>query len=149
MKTVNKFTLTFPSKSSNEAFARAAVASFVLQLDPTIDELSDIKTAVSEAVTNCIVHGYRDSIGKVYITAEIRDDHSLQVKVRDTGVGIDNVELAMQPLYTTGGEERAGLGFAVMQSFMDGVKVKSTVGKGTTVTMQKRISVRVGKNAVI
>lgn len=149
MKTVNKFTMSFPSKSSNEAFARAAVASFVLQLDPTLDELSDIKTAVSEAVTNCIVHGYRDMIGKVYITAEIRDDHSLLVKVRDTGVGIENVELAMQPLYTTGGEERAGLGFAVMQSFMDSLKVKSTVGKGTTITMQKRISVRVGKNAVI
>ncbi|MBR3960710.1 MAG: anti-sigma F factor [Clostridia bacterium] len=149
MKTVNKFTMSFPSKSSNEAFARAAVASFVLQLDPTLDELSDIKTAVSEAVTNCIVHGYRDTIGKVYITAEIRDDHSLLVKVRDTGVGIENVELAMQPLYTTGGEERAGLGFAVMQSFMDSLKVKSTVGKGTTITMQKRISVRVGKNAVI
>ena len=149
MKTVNKFTMSFPSKSSNEAFARAAVASFVLQLDPTLDELSDIKTAVSEAVTNCIVHGYRDTIGKVYITAEIRDDHSLIVKVRDTGVGIENVELAMQPLYTTGGEERAGLGFAVMQSFMDSLKVKSTVGKGTTITMQKRISVRVGKNAVI
>ena len=149
MKTVNKFTRSFPSKSSNEAFARAAVASFVLQLDPTLDELSDIKTAVSEAVTNCIVHGYRDMIGKVYITAEIRDDHSLLVKVRDTGVGIENVELAMQPLYTTGGEERAGLGFAVMQSFMDSLKVKSTVGKGTTITMQKRISVRVGKNAVI
>ena len=141
--------MSFPSKSSNEAFARAAVASFVLQLDPTLDELSDIKTAVSEAVTNCIVHGYRDMIGKVYITAEIRDDHSLLVKVRDTGVGIENVELAMQPLYTTGGEERAGLGFAVMQSFMDSLKVKSTVGKGTTITMQKRISVRVGKNAVI
>lgn len=149
MKTVNKFTMSFPSKSSNEAFARAAVASFVLQLDPTLDELSDIKTAVSEAVTNCIVHGYRDTIGKVYITAEIRDDHSLLVKVRDTGVGIENIELAMQPLYTTGGEERAGLGFAVMQSFMDSLKVKSTVGKGTTITMQKRISVRVGKNAVI
>ena len=149
MKTVNKFTMSFPSKSSNEAFARAAVASFVLQLDPTLDELSDIKTAVSEAVTNCIVHGYRDTIGKVYITAEIRNDHSLLVKVRDTGVGIENIELAMQPLYTTGGEERAGLGFAVMQSFMDSLKVKSTVGKGTTITMQKRISVRVGKNAVI
>ena len=149
MKTVNKFTLTIPSKSNNEAFARAAVSAFVLQLDPTIDELSDIKTAVSEAVTNSIVHGYCDTIGKIYISAEIRDDHSVLIKIRDTGVGIENIELAMQPLYTTGGEDRAGLGFAVMQSFMNSVRVKSKLGRGTTVTMQKKISVRVGKNAII
>lgn len=149
MKTINKFNLTLPSKSNNEAFARAAVASFVLQLDPTIDELSDIKTAVSEAVTNCIVHAYRDTIGTVYISAEIKDDNSITVKIRDKGVGIENVEQAMEPLYTTGGEERAGLGFAVMQSFMDSLTVKSKTGKGTTVTMRKKISVRAGKNAVI
>ncbi len=149
MKTINKFTLTIPSKSNNEAFARAAVASFVLQLDPTIDELSDIKTAVSEAVTNCIVHAYSNEIGNIYISAEIKDDNSVTVKIRDRGVGIDNIEQAMQPLYTTGGEERAGLGFAVMQSFMDSLTVKSTAGKGTTVTMRKKISVRAGKNAVI
>ncbi len=149
MKTINKFTLSFPSKSANEAFARAAVASFVLQLDPTIDELSDIKTAVSEAVTNCIVHAYWDVIGTVYISAEIKSDHSVTVKIRDRGVGIPNIEQAMEPLYTTGGEERAGLGFAVMQSFMDDIKVKSAVGKGTTVIMRKKISVRAGKNATL
>lgn len=149
MKTINKFTLTIPSKSSNEAFARSAVASFVLQLDPTIDELSDIKTAVSEAVTNCIVHAYLDTIGNIYISGEIKSDHSVTIKIRDKGVGIENVEMAMEPLYTTGGEERAGLGFAVMQSFMDYIKVKSAVGIGTTVTMRKKISVRVGKNATV
>ncbi len=149
MKDINKFSLSFPSKSTNEAFARSAVASFLLQLDPTIDELSDVKTAVSEAVTNCIVHAYPDSIGTVYITAQIKNDHSITVKIRDRGVGIENVERAMEPLFTTGGEERAGLGFAVMQSFSDSIKVKSKVGKGTTVTLSKKISVRVGSNAVI
>lgn len=149
MKTVNKFTLTIPSKSNNEAFARAAVASFVLQLDPTIDEISDIKTAVSEAVTNCIVHAYRNTIGTIYISAEIKNDNSVVVKIRDRGVGIENIKQAMEPLYTTGGEERAGLGFAVMQSFTDSLKVKSTVGKGTTVTMRKKISIRVGKNVAL
>lgn len=149
MKVINKFNLTIPAKSNNESFARAAVAAFVLQLDPTLDELSDIKTAVSEAVTNCIVHAYNDQIGTIYITAEIKNDNSLTVKIRDKGIGIDNVEEAMQPLYTTGGDERAGLGFAVMQSFMDSLCVKSTVGKGTTVVMRKKISVRAGKNAII
>lgn len=149
MKTVNKFNLTIPSKSTNESFARAAVASFVLQLDPTLDELSDIKTAVSEAVTNCIVHAYQSKIGNIYISCEIKNDNSITIKIRDKGIGIENVEEAMQPLYTTGGEERAGLGFAVMQSFMDALFVKSKVDKGTTVTMRKKISVRAGKNAVI
>ncbi len=149
MKTVNKFNLTIPSKSTNESFARAAVASFVLQLDPTLDELSDIKTAVSEAVTNCIVHAYQSKIGNIYISCEIKNDNSITIKIRDKGIGIENVEEAMQPLYTTGGEERAGLGFAVMQSFMDVLSVKSKVDKGTTVTMRKKISVRAGKNAVI
>ncbi len=149
MKTVNKFSMSFPSKSTNEAFARATVASFALQLDPTIDELSDIKTAVSEAVTNCIVHAYPDIIGTVYISAEIKSDHSLTVKIRDKGVGIENIEQAMEPLYTTGGEERAGLGFAVMQSFMDDIKVRSAANKGTTVIMRKKISVRAGRNATV
>ncbi len=149
MKIVNKFSLSFPSKSTNEAFARSAVASFLLQLDPTIDELSDVKTAVSEAVTNCIVHAYPDTIGTVYITAQIKSDHSITVKIRDRGIGIENVARAMEPLYTTGGEERAGLGFAVMQSFSDSIKVKSKVGKGTTITLSKKISVRVNSNAVI
>lgn len=149
MKTINKFSMSFPSKSTNEAFARTAVSTFVLLLDPTIDELSDIKTAVSEAVTNCIVHGYPDIIGTVYISAEIKSDHSVTIKVRDKGVGIPDIEKAMEPLYTTGGEERAGLGFAVMQSFMDDIKVKSAVDKGTIVTMRKKISIRAGRNATI
>ncbi|MBQ6816555.1 MAG: anti-sigma F factor [Clostridia bacterium] len=149
MKSINKFTITLPSRSYNEAFARSVVSSFVLQLDPTLDELSDIKTAVSEAVTNCIVHAYKDYIGKIYISAEIFSDNSVQVKIRDTGCGIPNVAEAMEPLYTTGGEDRAGLGFAVMQSFMDNLKVKSTIGKGTTVTMRKKISLRAGKNATL
>lgn len=147
MKTLNKFTMTLPSRSYNESFVRAAVSAFALQLDPTIDELSDIKTAVSEAVTNCIVHAYRETIGNIYITAEIKDDYSLSVKIRDKGCGIENISQAMEPLFTTGGEERAGLGFAVMQSFMDNVKVRSKVGKGTTVVMNKKISLRMGKNA--
>lgn len=149
MKTINKFSMSFPSKSTNEAFARTAVSTFVLLLDPTIDELSDIKTAVSEAVTNCIVHGYPDIIGTVYISAEIKSDHSVTIKVRDKGVGIPDIEKAMEPLYTTGGEERAGLGFAVMQSFMDDIKVKSAVDKGTIVTMRKKISIRAGRNATV
>lgn len=149
MNSMNKFSLTLPSRSNNEAFARGVVASFVLQLDPTIDELSDIKTAVSEAVTNCIVHAYKDVIGNIYISAEINKDNSITIKIRDRGCGIEDVELAMQPLYTTGGEDRAGLGFAVMQSFMDSIKVKSSLGKGTTVVMRKRISLRAGRNAII
>ncbi len=142
MKTINKFTLTLPSVSANESFARTTVSAFALLLDPTIDELADIKTAVSEAVTNCIVHAYREQIGNIYITAEIRNDHSILIKIRDKGCGIENIEQAMEPLYTTAGGERAGLGFAVMQSFMDSIKVRSCVGKGTTVTMTKRISLR-------
>lgn len=149
MKSINKFNITLPSRSYNEAFARSVVSSFVLQLDPTLDELSDIKTAVSEAVTNCIVHAYKDCIGKIYISAEIFSDNSVQVKIRDTGCGIPNVDEAMEPLFTTGGDDRAGLGFAVMQSFMDTLKVKSTIGKGTTVTMRKKISLRAGKNAAL
>ena len=147
MKTLNKFTMSLPSRSYNESFVRAAVSAFALQLDPTIDELSDIKTAVSEAVTNCIVHAYRETIGTIYITAEIKDDYSLSIKIRDKGCGIENIAEAMEPLFTTGGEERAGLGFAVMQSFMDSVKVRSKVGKGATVIMNKKISLRMGKNA--
>ncbi len=149
MKTVNKFSMTLPSRSSNEAFARAAVSAFILQLDPTIDEISDIKTAVSEAVTNCIVHAYSDTIGNIYISAEIRDDNSVVIKIRDKGCGIENIDRAMEPLFTTAGGERAGLGFAVMQSFTDNLKVRSTPGKGTVVTMRKKISLRVGKNAAL
>ena len=143
MKAINSFTLTMLSRSTNEAFARSAVAAFVTCLDPTLEEINDIKTAVSEAVTNCIVHGYRDTIGKIYITVQIFPDNVVSVKVRDAGCGFEDIEKAKEPLFTTAGGERAGLGFAVMESFMDSLKVTSKVGKGTTVTMKKRISVRV------
>lgn len=141
-KTVkNEMSLSFPSKSCNEAFARSAVAAFVMNLDPTISQLSDIKTAVSEAVTNCIVHGYRRSSGIIYIKGRITDDNKVTLKIRDKGCGIEDVKKAMEPLYTSAPEEeRAGLGFAVMQSFCDKVRVKSVVGKGTTVTLEKMIS---------
>lgn len=137
----NEMSLSFPSKSCNEAFARSAVAAFAMNLDPTISELSDIKTAVSEAVTNCIVHGYRRSSGTIYIKGRITDDNKVTLKIRDKGCGIEDVKKAMEPLYTSAPEEeRAGLGFAVMQSFCDKVRVKSAVGKGTTVTLEKMIS---------
>ncbi len=147
MKAVNKFTLTVESFSSNEYFARAAVAAFVTQLDPTLEELNDIKTAVSEAVTNCIVHAYKDKIGKIYISVELIGDGIVRIRIRDRGCGISNVEEAMQPLFTTVGGERAGLGFAVMESFSDSVKVKSVVGKGTTVVLTKKLDLRVKGNA--
>lgn len=136
----NKFQLTIPSKSTNESFARVTVAAFVTQLDPTVEEISDIKTAVSEAVTNCNIHAYPDSIGKVYISGEILEDKTVRIKIRDRGRGIENIKKAMEPLYTTGGEERAGLGFAVMESMMDKIKVTSKPDKGTTITLIKRIS---------
>lgn len=131
--------LVMPSRSANEGFARVAVAAFVARLDPTIEELNDIKTAVSEAVTNCIVHAYKEKIGNIYITAII-DGDNVKIRIRDRGCGIPDVEQAMEPLFTTGDEERAGLGFAVMESFTDKLKVRSSVGKGTTVTMSKKIS---------
>ncbi len=139
----NSFNMTVLSRSNNESFARTVVSAFTMSLDPTVEEISDIKTAVSEAVTNCIVHGYKDTIGKIYISCEIKDN-TLKIKIRDKGVGIENINKAMEPLFTTAGEERAGLGFAVMQSFMDNVKVRSKLGKGTTITMIKNISVRYG-----
>ncbi|MBQ7203633.1 MAG: anti-sigma F factor [Eubacterium sp.] len=139
MKIVNEFKLTVESKSVNEAFCRVAVSAFVTQLDPTIEELSDIKTAVSEAVTNAIVHGYKDTTGRIYITAQITDNACVRIKIRDKGVGIDSVEQAMTPLFTTGEGDRAGLGFTVMQSFCDKVSVSSKIGKGTTVTLVKKI----------
>ncbi len=140
MKTVNEMKLSFPSKSCNEAFARSAVAAFVMNLDPTVSELSDLKTAVSEAVTNCIVHGYRRQSGEIFLTGKIFENGKVSVKIRDKGCGIENVEQAMQPLFTTAAdEERAGLGFAVMQSFCDAVRVRSTPGKGTAVTLEKLI----------
>ena len=140
MKTVNEMKLSFSSKSCNEAFARSAVAAFIMNLDPTVGELSDLKTAVSEAVTNCIVHGYRRQSGTIYISGKITDGGRVTVKIRDKGCGIADVAQAMQPLFTTAAdEERAGLGFAVMQSFCDKVRVKSAPGKGTAVTLEKQI----------
>ena len=142
MKVVNSFKLQLPAKSANESFARVAVGAFVAQLDPLIEEISDIKTAVSEAVTNCIVHAYKDETGDIFISAKILSDGRVQIKIRDKGCGIPDIEKAMEPLFTTGGSERAGLGFAVMQSFTDKIRVTSTVGKGTTVTLYKKINSR-------
>lgn len=137
---INEMQLKFQSKSINESFARSAVAAFVLELDPTISELADIKTAVSEAVTNSIVHGYKRSNGIIYITVKITDTKKVIIKIRDKGFGIADIKKAMEPLFTTAQEEeRAGLGFAVMQSFMDSVKVSSKVDCGTTVTLEKQI----------
>ena len=144
MKTVNELKMTVDSRSVNEGFSRVAVSAFIACLDPDIEELSDIKAAVSEAVTNAIVHGYRDTQGKVYITVSILEGATVRIRVRDKGVGIEDIRQAMEPLFTTAGSERAGLGFAVMESFMDSVRVTSAPGKGTTVTLKKRIW---GKNS--
>lgn len=146
MKALNSVKFQFPSKSVNEGFARSTVAAFAAQLDPTLDEIADLKTAVSEAVTNCIVHGYPEDIGVITITASIYEGNTLRVVVADRGVGIENVEKAMEPMYTTGGPERAGLGFAVMESFTDKMKVSSKPGKGTRVTMTKRMGSRENAN---
>lgn len=143
MNSTNYIKIEFPSKSSNEAFARTAAAAFASQLDPTMEELGDIRTAVSEAVTNAIVHAYPDSIGKISLRLRILGKDVLEVSVRDWGRGIENVEQAMSPLYTTGGEERSGMGFTIMGSFMDKLRVRSAPGKGTTVTMQRCIRTRV------
>ena len=140
MKMLNSVKLTFASRSVNEGFARAVVAAFLVPLDPTVPQLADLKTAVSEAVTNCIVHAYPESIGPVTLTAALYEGGLVRITVSDRGVGIADVEQAMQPMYTTGNsEERAGLGFAVMQSFMDKVKVSSTPGRGTRVTLSKHL----------
>ncbi len=142
MESINKFSMNFLSRSANEGFARAVVAAFTTQLDPTLEEINDIKTAVSEAVTNCIVHAYREGVGKIYISGEITNANIIKIKIRDNGCGIENVEKAMEPLFTTVGGERAGLGFAVMQSFMDSIRVRSRIGKGTTVILTKKIAPR-------
>ena len=146
MKPMNEMNVSFLSCSANEGFARAVVSAFVAQMDPTIDEISDIKTAVSEAVTNCIVHAYRDTLGMIYITARLYEDGGVQIRIRDKGCGIEDVQKAREPLFTTGGEERAGLGFAVMESFMDDVLVTSRVQKGTTVTLKKKLARRRASN---
>ena len=142
MKAWNTVKITFPSKSVNEGFARSAVAALASQADPTLEQVADLKTAVSEAVTNAIVHGYPDVIGTVSLTASLLEGNVMRVVVADRGVGIPDVARAMEPLFTTGGPERAGLGFAVMESFMDTVKVRSVPGKGTRVTMTKRLGGR-------
>lgn len=138
-KTTNYIIFECLSRSANEAFARGAVACFAAQLDPTLEELGDIKTAVSEAVTNAIVHAYPDTLGRVVVKAKILEDNVLEVTVRDWGRGIEDVDQARQPLYTTGGEERSGMGFTIMESFMDKVTVRSAPGKGTRVTMRRRV----------
>ena len=142
MKALNTVKITCPSRSVNEGFARSALSAFAAQADPTLDELADVKTAVSEAVTNCIVHAYANTIGPITLTAALYEDGTLRVAVADKGCGIPDVSKAMEPLFTTGGAERAGLGFAVMESFMDSVKVRSAPGKGTRVTLSKRLGTR-------
>ena len=138
----NYIKLEFPSRSCNEAFARTAAAAFAAQLDPTLEELGDIKTAVSEAVTNCIVHAYPDSIGRISMRLRILEGGILEISIRDWGRGIPDIPQAMTPLYTTGGEERSGMGFTIMGSFMDRLRVKSVAGKGTTVTMSRGLRQR-------
>lgn len=137
--TVNEFKMTVDSRSVNESFTRTAVAAFTASLDPTVEEINDIKTAVSEAVTNCIVHGYRNSVGKIFITVKIRDDSSVLITIKDRGAGIEDIKKAREPLFTTGGADRAGLGFSVMESFTDKLTVRSAPNRGTTVTLYKRI----------
>ena len=141
-KANNEVTLAFPSRSSNEGFARAAVSCFAAQMDPTLNELEDIKTAVSEAVTNAIVHAYPDTLGKIVLKLRIRQDNILEIVVRDWGVGIADIEQARTPLFTTGSQERSGMGFMFMEAFMDEVKVESSPGMGTTVYMMKQIMSR-------
>ncbi len=139
---INEMRLTIDSRSVNESFGRTVVAAFAAQLDPTVEEINDIKTAVSEAVTNCIVHGYKNSLGKIYITVRIHDNGKVIISIRDKGCGIDDINKAREPLFTTVGGDRAGLGFSVMESFMDRLTVRSKVGYGTTVTLYKVIKGR-------
>ena len=142
LKPINQLKFNIPSRSYNESFARVAVSAFIAQLDPTIDEITDIKTAVSEAVTNCIVHAYKDTIGQIYITVKLFEQGKISIKIRDAGCGIENIKQAMEPLYTTAGDERAGLGFSVMESFMDKLRVISHIGKGTSITLEKKLNIR-------
>ena len=140
---INRMELRFPSGSVNESFARGAVSAFVLCLDPLVTDLNDLKTAVSEAVTNAIVHGYPDQLGRIAVKLKMLPNNTLEITVRDWGRGIADIQQARQPLFTTGGEERSGMGFTIMESFMDKLTVKSTPGRGTTVTMRKRVSARI------
>ena len=141
-KAENEVKLTLPSRSSNESYARVAVAAFAAQLDPTLEEINDLKTAVSEAVTNCIVHAYPQEIGRIAMRLRILPESVLEIQVRDWGCGIGNIEQAMKPLYSTGGEERSGMGFTIMDSFMDKLRVRSAPGKGTTVLMLRTVRQR-------
>lgn len=145
MKYENYIKLEFPSKSCNEAMARSVAGVFAAQLDPTMEELGDIKTAVSEAVTNCIVHAYPDCLGKILLRCRILEKDRLEIVVRDWGRGIPDVDKARTPLYTTGGEERSGMGFTIMESFMDKLTVRSRPGEGTTVMMSRVIPQRTKK----
>ena len=145
MRGENDMELEFPSKSANESFARAVISCFAAQLDPTLDELGDIKTAVSEAVTNCIVHAYPDQIGTVILKARILQDNVLDITVKDRGCGIADIEQARKPMFTTGGEDRSGMGITIMESFMTEFRITSTPGKGTTVHMKRKIIRRGGK----
>lgn len=142
MKFENYMILEFPSKSTNEAFARSAVACFAAQLDPTLEELGDIRTAVSEAVTNCIVHAYPDSLGIITVRCRILKDNTLDIVVKDKGVGIQDLEQARRPLFTTGGSDRSGMGFTIMESFMTSMTVISEPGKGTSVHMRRKLQRR-------
>ena len=142
MKFDNYMTLEFPSRSSNESFARSAVACFAAQLDPTLEELGDIRTAVSEAVTNCIVHAYPNGIGIITLRCRILKDNTLDIVIKDKGIGIADLEKARRPMYTTGGADRSGMGFTIMESFMSDFSVVSKLGKGTTVHMRRRIQKR-------
>lgn len=141
MRTVNKMKIVIPAMSKNEVLARSCIAAFAAQADPTVEELADIRSAVCEAVTNSIVHGYRDCAGEITITLKLTEDNCLYIKIADKGCGIEDVQKAMTPLFTTAPEdERAGLGFAVMEAFTDSLKVTSRLGKGTTVTMKKQLT---------
>ena len=142
MKFGNYMILEFPSKSCNEAFARSAVACFAAQLDPTLEELGDIRTAVSEAVTNCIVHAYPNELGNIYLRCRILKDNVLDIVVKDKGIGISDVEQAMRPSFTTGGNDRSGMGFTIMESFMTDLEISSKEGKGTTVHMRRKLQRR-------
>lgn len=142
MKFENYMILEFPSKSTNEAFARSAVACFAAQMDPTLEELGDIRTAVSEAVTNCIVHAYPQELGMIMLRCRILKDHVLDIVVKDKGVGIPDIEQAKRPMYTTGGSERSGMGFTIMESFMTTLEITSEAGKGTTVHMRRKLQRR-------
>ena len=142
MKFENYMTLEFPSRSANEGFARAAVACFAAQMDPTLEELGDIRTAVSEAVTNCIVHAYPNGIGNIFIRCRILKDNVLDVVIKDKGIGIEDLDKARKPMYTTGGADRSGMGFTIMESFMSELEIQSHPGRGTTVHMRRKLQRR-------